>query len=95
MESALIKWSGSLSDETGWGRELYDYFAGTKPEDIAVGRLPASAQRELGEAASDGAGERLIRSLATLLIAAQEVYARKTEGVITEAIISQPWSARP
>jgi hypothetical protein len=43
----IVNWNGTLADESGWKRELYEYLASTDIDKIALGKMPVSVQQEL------------------------------------------------
>jgi len=90
----LVKWHGTLADESGWERELYQYMASTDIDKIALGKMPVSVQRELQQVrALEHPDAHAITTLATLLIACQQIHGHKTEGVVGGGAIAAIYAA--
>jgi len=90
----LVKWGGSFVDESGWKRELYEYLASTDIDKIALGKMPISVQQELQKVrATEHPDANAITTLATLLIACQQIHGHKSEGVVGEGAIAATYAA--
>jgi hypothetical protein len=90
----LVKWSGSFADESGWKRELYEYLASTDIDKIALGKMPISLQLQLQKVrATEPPDANAITTLATLLIACQQIHGHKSEGVVGEGAIAAIYAA--
>jgi hypothetical protein len=55
--------------------------------------MPPAVQAELAAAAGEEGSERLVKSIANLLIAAQQVYGGRTEGTVGESALLEAYAA--
>jgi hypothetical protein len=92
-EQLLVRWSGSLTDEEGWGRDLCEYLSHVHPQDVSLGRMPPSVREELDSGTAPTAVERTATALATVLIACQQVYGSRTAGVVSQSAAAELYAA--